>query len=542
VFSLFQDKKHERIVSVLWVSLLAITMLVLMLPWTPEFNGTSPDGGLYAYVGKAIVDGKLPYRDVWEQKPPVGFYLNALAILLFGGTPWAIWWFNLLWLIVTIIVFFFVIKKMTGLFAASIASIVFILTMMVPDWFLGGNMMEYFALLPQTLVIYALYLFFTSGKNIWLALVGLFASLSFFTKQTAVGLGAAAFLVLIYLALRQGGWKNTLKASGYYLAGALVPLVIFVIYWGSQGAFNDFLDGVFLHSVAFVEQGGTTLKSIYSTFTIVFIKFPLNALYIMAVAAFAYHLAVNIGWLTPKSTLGKPPASEAAFLAVFLAMPIDIILAGAGGRNFLHYFVSCIPALAASVSYFLNRVTLQVQETKGRLTPWMASLLLMTLFIASIWFIQALVGERPSMEQLAGFPDILKQPDTRNDLEKYIIENSTPNDPVLVWHIHVGINFDTDRDPPTPYLFPENLFLSNGPGNKFSKFNEDIRRNPPKLIVIQKASSVGLPFVTAPDDKLCPGCNTSALEGMHQFKQFFEEHGYFEAAQIYDWIIYQRGN
>ena len=84
-------------VAILSSLLLAIFVLFLNLPWSPVFKGLGPDSGVYAYVGSSILHGQLPYRDAWEQKPPLGFYLNALAVWLFGRTPWALWWFDLIW-------------------------------------------------------------------------------------------------------------------------------------------------------------------------------------------------------------------------------------------------------------------------------------------------------------------------------------------------------------------------------------------------------------------------------------------------------------
>ena len=42
------------------------------------------DTGIWAYIGGRILDGALPYRDLWESKPPGIFYLFALVERLFG--------------------------------------------------------------------------------------------------------------------------------------------------------------------------------------------------------------------------------------------------------------------------------------------------------------------------------------------------------------------------------------------------------------------------------------------------------------------------
>src|SRR5438552_14527006 len=40
------------------------------------------DEGLYAGIGQAVLRGEVPYRDVFEHKPPGAFYLYALGLLV----------------------------------------------------------------------------------------------------------------------------------------------------------------------------------------------------------------------------------------------------------------------------------------------------------------------------------------------------------------------------------------------------------------------------------------------------------------------------
>ncbi len=43
------------------------------------------DQGLYAYVGQRILDGEVPYRDAWDQKPPAIHYTYAAICALWPG-------------------------------------------------------------------------------------------------------------------------------------------------------------------------------------------------------------------------------------------------------------------------------------------------------------------------------------------------------------------------------------------------------------------------------------------------------------------------
>ena len=51
------------------------------------------DGAVFALIGDALMDDRLPYRDLFDHKPPGIYLLNAGSGLLFGAWgPWAAAW------------------------------------------------------------------------------------------------------------------------------------------------------------------------------------------------------------------------------------------------------------------------------------------------------------------------------------------------------------------------------------------------------------------------------------------------------------------
>jgi hypothetical protein len=63
-----------------WVWILLAALLAVRLPSLAQPAGG--DQGLYAYVGDRILQGDLPYRDAWDQKPPAVHYTYALLLAL----------------------------------------------------------------------------------------------------------------------------------------------------------------------------------------------------------------------------------------------------------------------------------------------------------------------------------------------------------------------------------------------------------------------------------------------------------------------------
>src|SRR3990170_1470442 len=61
---------------------LACVLLAVRLPSLVQPMGA--DQALYAYVGERVLDGGVPYRDAWDQKPPA---IHVAYAVMRG--PWA---------------------------------------------------------------------------------------------------------------------------------------------------------------------------------------------------------------------------------------------------------------------------------------------------------------------------------------------------------------------------------------------------------------------------------------------------------------------
>ena len=80
-----------------WAAMLAALSLVglafyALAPAAPSLTQIpNIDYSIFQYVGERIREGQLPYRDVFDHKPPLIFYLDALGLTLGGGSRWGIW-------------------------------------------------------------------------------------------------------------------------------------------------------------------------------------------------------------------------------------------------------------------------------------------------------------------------------------------------------------------------------------------------------------------------------------------------------------------
>ena len=75
-------KRPSRQILLLAGIVSAVTLLALPTLTYP----LGRDQGDFATIGRGILDGRIPYVDLWNPKPPAVFYVYALAMSLFGHT------------------------------------------------------------------------------------------------------------------------------------------------------------------------------------------------------------------------------------------------------------------------------------------------------------------------------------------------------------------------------------------------------------------------------------------------------------------------
>ena len=66
--------------------------LILSLLYCPPYNVLINDMEVYRYMGLVISKGFVPYRDFFDHKPPVIYFLNYASWL--SGGAWGLWVIN----------------------------------------------------------------------------------------------------------------------------------------------------------------------------------------------------------------------------------------------------------------------------------------------------------------------------------------------------------------------------------------------------------------------------------------------------------------
>jgi hypothetical protein len=442
---------------------------------------------------------------------------------------------------------------MMGIIPASLTSLLFSVAVMQPEIFQGGNLMEVYGLLFQVLIVGATYFYFKKSLNRWVLIAGILTGLAFLTKQTTIALGVSSILAIFIVSLLRRELKQALLRPLLFAGGVLAPIFFAASYWLFNGAGNEFLDAVFLHSLSYVGVRVSFLWSLKNTVLNIFPELFISRLYYIATGAFILYLFENYRWFLARLRRDHDASPkeispvELTMLGIFIALPVEVTITSLGARNFGHYFLTLVPAGATVFAYIVWKTThgIHVALISKRLPSFLSAGWLLLFIASSWWLVSAISRVTPTAGQLASLTQIFRNTYKVNEVEQYIIDTTEPGDRVLVWHIHTGINFITQRQAAARVLFPMNLFIGD---KKMPEFVTQMTTDPPEMIVFQKPSSLGMPFVDENIDEWCQsGCMpeiTEALkqpavqEEMKKFQDFFSQN-YSEDTRINDWIIYR---
>ncbi|MFN8529140.1 MAG: glycosyltransferase family 39 protein [Anaerolineae bacterium] len=209
------------------LALLIGVILLIALPTITYPLGR--DQGEFATIGRGLLDGRVPYVDLWNPKPPAVFYIYAAAMALFGRTVPALRAIDLLIFPMIAVCLWWIGRRMANTRAGEWAVILFgVFYFSETFWTLTQN--DGIVLLPMSLAAVAALKAADRSPRAWAwALIcGALCGWVFWFKYPFLFFAAA--LVIGYLLMRGRVFPAALAfAGGFALTaggGALVMIAI----------------------------------------------------------------------------------------------------------------------------------------------------------------------------------------------------------------------------------------------------------------------------------------------------------------------------
>lgn len=190
--------------------------LLLSLCFIPPFDLMLDDREIFKYAGMAIVRGEVPYRDFFDHKPPLIFFINAAGMLL--GGAWGLWTINTL-LSLLVSGLFYRRCHQCRLPFPWLLPLLFLLMIRDNLVSLGINMTR-----EYSTFIFVLFFYVFMGKSRWRDwLLGSLTGLIFFIQQEQV-LVLLPFLIYTLLTESAAIWSRIARLAGGF-GIILLPLL-----------------------------------------------------------------------------------------------------------------------------------------------------------------------------------------------------------------------------------------------------------------------------------------------------------------------------
>lgn len=193
------------------------------------------DEAFYAYIGHRLHDGAKLYRDVSENKPPLGYWIYQAAVAVGGYDELAIRILPIPFVVVNLWLLWWIGHRLGGPLAASLGAFLFSITSCDPSLYGNSAQLEHFMNLFSTAGLAALVAWLSGARPRWLVVSGAMLALAALVKQVAVAYAVVACLTM-FIPLLGGGsdaiWRCGLNlfrfALGFALVAAAAAMVLLV--------------------------------------------------------------------------------------------------------------------------------------------------------------------------------------------------------------------------------------------------------------------------------------------------------------------------
>lgn len=226
--------------------------------WPASIGDTEPldcDEAAYAYIGHRILSGDVLYRDLTENKPPLGYWLYELAIALGGYNELTIRVMPIPFVLATMAIVWMVGLRLGGAGSGSVAAAFFMILSTDPYLFGNGANLEHFINCFSAASLGLLVLGWNRSDRWCLLAAGACLGAAVLVKQVAL---VHAFTIAPFLLVRSwstGGLTGRRLARGVgdvglFLLGLVIVAAVAALVLASRGAGQSAYEDIVLYGRA----------------------------------------------------------------------------------------------------------------------------------------------------------------------------------------------------------------------------------------------------------------------------------------------------
>lgn len=328
------------LVGVLYVYLFSHTTSPL---YPKYFMG---DAAEFLTIGKAWTLGKIPYKDLFDHKGPIIYFINMLGFMI-TGTKTGVFLIQCIFMAVTANTLFSIGKLRSKSNAYGVILVVMCLLILRGNYGEGNYVDEYCLTLISISTYYQLKWFYnkTEKHSPYLAvLYGAVFGFCAMMRLTNAIIVCAGVLVITIELLNGKKYSNLLHNALGFVIGLAIVVAPFGIYFGMHKCFTDYIYAVFTYNFEYKTKIGHWIDHANTDDLRNFGKL---------------YVSYFCGLIGAVLALRRKAYPLSSWLMISFALETDLFL---GGALFVQYPQVCLP----QVAILLNEIyVLRPEEGEG---------------------------------------------------------------------------------------------------------------------------------------------------------------------------------
>lgn len=418
------------------------------------------DANAFMTVGKGMMRGIVPYRDIFEQKGPILYLIFGIASLISDTSFIGVFILEIIFMTGTLYYSYLIMKMFLSDKASLLLLPIFLLLITTQASFTHGASCEEFMFLPEVITLYYFIKHFKKRELKYneYFIVGLLAGIVLLTKYTSLGTWFAFQLLMIISYFKKKEYSKAFKTSLAFLSGMIIPIIAFLIYFAVNKGINDFINVYFIVNMTAYSEKITLIGRFIKLFMSFFMSLFNNGIIVIA-------LSILYPILIWKLSLKREVKWYLIIIYIF-----TILGAFYGLKNYVYYVLPVTFFMLfslISIASFIKWAGIKKHYC------YILSSIVMVAIVFSYLFSNNRYFHSVKKEDLFQyqFADIMKKDD-----------NATM---VNMGFLDVGLYLAADIYPNTYYFELQNFDYDNYPNNE-DAFKEYIKTKKTKYIVYIK--------------------------------------------------------
>ncbi len=338
-----------------FVAILAIVLTALVLNQSAiHWRENMVDSDMFVYFGWCIAEGARPYLDVWDNKPPGIWWVNAATTRLVGVDAAGEVVAGTMALVITLLATIGISRRIYQRELSVLAAALIAVALTDPHLECGANRTETWLIACECTAMLAYLQWLRRGGRGWLLLCGLGLGCAPLFKQSGLAAAAAIGLHLMWLQYRRHrqpqhvwSWIAGWRPWGVLMLGCLAPILSVATVLAVDGALPEAAFAVGRFNRAYFAIGDASwLRVDRAIGQYTWLLLHLSGMIALAAAGMGCRILTHVNRPARET---RPPRRAFGPLLLWVLFAFYLACVGPGRRG--HHLMPILPALALLAIY-----------------------------------------------------------------------------------------------------------------------------------------------------------------------------------------------